>query len=148
MVFPKNIFFGLTNILSYIIVTIPFFLLNGLYIGHGIFLLAYILGTSKSEWYLWPHGASLWHTYAKILTFSLWGLCFWVLFLFWSWSGAQGLGKDGSGMIEPVQAQSTESRAGLGSQQKKVDPSLEVQAGDSYKTLIQKKALARFREMS
>ncbi|XP_030953203.1 SUPPRESSOR OF ABI3-5 isoform X2 [Quercus lobata] len=64
------------------------------------------------------------------------------------WHEGLGLGKDGSGMIEPVQAQSTESRAGLGSQQKKVDPSLEVQAGDSYKTLIQKKALARFREMS
>lgn len=52
-------------------------------------------------------------------------------------------------MIEPVQAHSMDSRAGLGSQQKKlVDPTLEVQAGDSYKTVIQKKALARFREMS
>lgn len=60
----------------------------------------------------------------------------------------QGLGKDGSGMVEPVQAQATEKRAGLGSQPKKLDPSLEVQAGDSYRTLIQKKALARFREMS
>ena len=61
----------------------------------------------------------------------------------------QGLGKDGSGMIEPVQAQAVEKRAGLGSQQKKkVDPGLEVQAGDSYRTLIQKKAIARFREMS
>lgn len=60
----------------------------------------------------------------------------------------KGLGKDGSGMIEPVQAQSVEKRAGLGSQPKKLDPSLEVQAGDSYRTLIQKKALARFREMS
>ncbi|KAF2295167.1 hypothetical protein GH714_031816 [Hevea brasiliensis] len=49
-----------------------------------------------------------------------------------------GLGKDGSGMIEPVQAQAMENRAGLGSQQKKLDPSLEVQAGDSYKTLIHK----------
>lgn len=60
----------------------------------------------------------------------------------------QGLGKDGSGMVEPVQAQSFDTRAGLGSQQKKVDPSLEVHPGDSYKTLIQKKALQRFREMS
>lgn len=60
----------------------------------------------------------------------------------------QGLGKDGSGMTEPVQAQAMDSRAGLGSQQKKMDPSLEIQAGDSYKTLIHKKALARFREMS
>lgn len=51
-------------------------------------------------------------------------------------------------MVEPVQAQATEKRAGLGSQPKKLDPSLEVQAGDSYRTLIQKKALARFREMS
>ncbi|KAK9052979.1 hypothetical protein SSX86_029609 [Deinandra increscens subsp. villosa] len=64
------------------------------------------------------------------------------------WVTAQGLGKDGSGMVEPVQAQATEKRAGLGSQPKKLDPSLEVQAGDSYRTLIQKKALARFREMS
>ncbi|PON32040.1 Splicing factor, SPF [Parasponia andersonii] len=64
------------------------------------------------------------------------------------WHEGLGLGKDGSGMIEPVQAQAVESRAGLGSRQKKVDPSLEVQAGDSYKTLIHKKALARFREMS
>ncbi|KAA8524815.1 hypothetical protein F0562_011238 [Nyssa sinensis] len=64
------------------------------------------------------------------------------------WQEGSGLGKDGSGMIEPVQAQAMENRAGLGSQQKKLDPSLEVQAGDSYRTLIQKKALARFREMS
>lgn len=61
----------------------------------------------------------------------------------------QGLGKDGAGIVEPVQAQAMDVRAGLGSQQRKpVDPSLEVQAGDSYRTLIQKKALARFREMS
>lgn len=51
-------------------------------------------------------------------------------------------------MVEPVQAQAMDNRAGLGSKQKKLDPNLEVQAGDSYKTLIQKKALARFREMS
>ncbi|XLT51016.1 hypothetical protein HN873_043620, partial [Arachis hypogaea] len=59
-----------------------------------------------------------------------------------------GLGKDGSGMVEPVQAQAMENRAGLGSQQKKLDSSLEVQAGDSYKMLIHKKAFARFREMN
>ncbi|KAG5026716.1 hypothetical protein AAZX31_08G259900 [Glycine max] len=64
------------------------------------------------------------------------------------WQEGLGLGKDGSGMIEPVLAQATENRAGLGSQQKKLDPSLEVQAGDSYKMLIHKKALARFRGMS
>uniref|UniRef100_A0A7N1A5P5 Uncharacterized protein n=1 Tax=Kalanchoe fedtschenkoi TaxID=63787 RepID=A0A7N1A5P5_KALFE len=65
------------------------------------------------------------------------------------WHEGSGLGKDGSGMVEPVQAQGMDARAGLGSQQKKaVDPSLEVQAGDSYRTLIQKKALARFKEMS
>lgn len=51
-------------------------------------------------------------------------------------------------MTEPVQAQAMDSRAGLGSQLKKLDPSLAVQAGDSYKTVIHKKALARFREMS
>ncbi|KAK9270073.1 hypothetical protein L1049_025647 [Liquidambar formosana] len=65
------------------------------------------------------------------------------------WQEGLGLGKDGSGMIEPVQAQAMENRAGLGSQQKKSTvPGLEVQAGDSYRTLIQKKALARFRGMS
>ncbi|XP_022772030.1 SUPPRESSOR OF ABI3-5 isoform X2 [Durio zibethinus] len=64
------------------------------------------------------------------------------------WHEGLGLGKDGSGMIEPVQAQAVDSRAGLGSQVKKLDRSLEVQAGDSYKTVIHKKALARFREMS
>ncbi|XP_020547616.1 SUPPRESSOR OF ABI3-5 [Sesamum indicum] len=65
------------------------------------------------------------------------------------WHEGSGLGKDGSGMVEPVQAQAIETRAGLGSHQpKKVDPSLEVQAGDSYKAVIQKKAIARFREMS
>ncbi|KAK6947467.1 G-patch domain, partial [Dillenia turbinata] len=65
------------------------------------------------------------------------------------WHEGSGLGRDGSGMVEPVQAQASEHRAGLGSQQKKiVDPSLEFQAGDSYRTLIQKKAIARFREMS
>ena len=66
----------------------------------------------------------------------------------WFWM-AQGLGKDGSGMVEPVQAQAMDCRAGLGNHQKKlVDPSLEVQPGDSYRTLIQKKAFARFQEMS
>ncbi|XP_027123190.2 SUPPRESSOR OF ABI3-5 isoform X1 [Coffea arabica] len=64
------------------------------------------------------------------------------------WNEGSGLGRDGSGMVEPVQTQAMDGRAGLGSQPKKVDPSLEVQAGDSYKTLIQKKAIARFREMS
>ncbi|KAG8382961.1 hypothetical protein BUALT_Bualt05G0134400 [Buddleja alternifolia] len=65
------------------------------------------------------------------------------------WHEGSGLGKDGSGMVEPVQAQAIETRAGLGIHQpKKVDPSLEVQAGDSYKAVIQKKAIARFREMS
>lgn len=64
------------------------------------------------------------------------------------WTEGLGLGKDGSGMVEPVQAQAVDSRAGLGNHQKKVDPNLEVHPGDSYKTLIQKKALQRFREMS
>ncbi|XP_057508423.1 SUPPRESSOR OF ABI3-5-like isoform X1 [Actinidia eriantha] len=64
------------------------------------------------------------------------------------WQEGLGLGKDGSGIVEPVQAKPMESRAGLGSRQKKLDPSLDVQAGDSYRTLIQKKAIARFREMS
>ncbi|CAA3001013.1 SUPPRESSOR OF ABI3-5-like isoform X1 [Olea europaea subsp. europaea] len=64
------------------------------------------------------------------------------------WHEGSGLGKDRSGMVEPVQAQAMDTRAGLGSQPKKLDPKLEVQAGDSYKAVIQKKAIARFREMS
>lgn len=60
----------------------------------------------------------------------------------------QGLGKDGSGIKEPVQAKVADDRAGLGCQQRKIDPSLEAQSGDSYRTIIQKKAIARFREMS
>uniref|UniRef100_A0A0D9VCM0 G-patch domain-containing protein n=1 Tax=Leersia perrieri TaxID=77586 RepID=A0A0D9VCM0_9ORYZ len=64
------------------------------------------------------------------------------------WQEGLGLGKTGSGIKEPVQAKSVDVRAGLGSQQRKPDPSLEAQAGDSYKTIIQKKAIARFREMS
>lgn len=64
------------------------------------------------------------------------------------YANIQGLGKDASGIKEPVQAKSVDARAGLGSQQRKPDPSLEAQAGDSYKTIIQKKAMARFKEMS
>uniref|UniRef100_A0A1D1YNU4 RNA-binding protein 5 n=1 Tax=Anthurium amnicola TaxID=1678845 RepID=A0A1D1YNU4_9ARAE len=64
------------------------------------------------------------------------------------WQEGSGLGKDGSGITEPVQAQAMDVRAGLGTQQKKIDPKLEVNPGDSYRTLIQKKAMARFREMS
>jgi RNA-binding protein 5/10 len=64
------------------------------------------------------------------------------------YANIQGLGKDGSGIKEPVQAKSVDVRAGLGSQQRKADPILEAKAGDSYKTIIQKKAMARFKEMS
>ncbi|CAA3009283.1 SUPPRESSOR OF ABI3-5 [Olea europaea subsp. europaea] len=60
------------------------------------------------------------------------------------WPEKNGLGKDGSGMVEPVQVQVTDTRAVLGNQPKKLDPKLEVQAGDSYKAVIQKKAIARF----
>lgn len=60
----------------------------------------------------------------------------------------KGLGKDGGGIKEPVQAKASGDRSGLGSQQRKVDPVLETQVGDSYRTIIQKKAIARFREMS
>lgn len=66
----------------------------------------------------------------------------------WFLLSEQGLGKDGSGIKEPVQAKAVDGRSGLGSQQKKTDPSLEAQAGDSYRTIIQKKAMARFREMA
>ncbi|KAL5990209.1 hypothetical protein ACLOJK_011106 [Asimina triloba] len=64
------------------------------------------------------------------------------------WQEGSGLGKDGSGIVKPVQAQVGGVRAGLGSQPTTVDPSLEVQGGDSYWTHIQKKTIARFRDMS
>lgn len=64
------------------------------------------------------------------------------------WQEGSGLGRDGSGMKEPVQAQGVDRRAGLGSQQKKLDPEFEAQPGDTYRTVLHKKALARFREMS
>ncbi|KAK8960585.1 hypothetical protein KSP40_PGU021778 [Platanthera guangdongensis] len=65
------------------------------------------------------------------------------------WQEGLGLGKDGSGIKEPVQARAVDDRAGLGSQQRKVlDQSLEAKPGDSYRTIIHKKAIARFREMS
>ncbi|KAL1195914.1 SUPPRESSOR OF ABI3-5 [Cardamine amara subsp. amara] len=64
------------------------------------------------------------------------------------WHEGSGLGKDGSGMKEPVQAQGVDRRAGLGSQQKKADAEFEVQPGDTYRTVLHKKALARFRDMS
>ncbi|XP_042403912.1 SUPPRESSOR OF ABI3-5-like isoform X3 [Zingiber officinale] len=64
------------------------------------------------------------------------------------WQEGLGLGKDGSGIKEPVQAKAVDDRSGLGNQQRKTDPSLEAQAGDSYRTIIQKKAIARFREMA
>lgn len=51
-------------------------------------------------------------------------------------------------MKEPVQAQGVDRRAGLGSHQKKLDPEFEAQPGDTYRTVLHKKALARFREMS
>lgn len=64
------------------------------------------------------------------------------------WQEGSGLGRDGSGMKEPVQAQGVDRRAGLGSHQKKLDPEFEAQPGDTYRTVLHKKALARFREMS
>ncbi|XP_040931635.1 SUPPRESSOR OF ABI3-5 isoform X4 [Gossypium hirsutum] len=64
------------------------------------------------------------------------------------WHEGLGMGKDGSGMTEAVEAQGIDKSTGLGSQVKKLDPSLEVQAGDNYKTVINKKALARFQQMS
>ncbi|WOL06083.1 hypothetical protein Cni_G28731 [Canna indica] len=65
------------------------------------------------------------------------------------WQEGLGLGKDCSGIKEPVQAKAVDDRSGLGSQQhRKPDSSLEAQAGDSYRTIIQKKAIARFREMA
>ncbi|KAI5063378.1 hypothetical protein GOP47_0021925 [Adiantum capillus-veneris] len=65
------------------------------------------------------------------------------------WQEGSGLGKDGTGIVEPVQATSMDVRAGLGSQsqQRKADARFETQPGDSYRVVIQKKALARFHDM-
>ncbi|XP_024386380.1 SUPPRESSOR OF ABI3-5 isoform X3 [Physcomitrium patens] len=65
------------------------------------------------------------------------------------WQEGSGLGKEGTGIVEPVLAQGAGERAGLGShsQQKKTDSRFETLPGDSYRIVIQKKALARFHEM-
>ncbi|XP_057826098.1 SUPPRESSOR OF ABI3-5 isoform X1 [Cryptomeria japonica] len=64
------------------------------------------------------------------------------------WQEGSGLGKDRTGILEPVQAQATEERAGLGTQvQRKIDSRFETHPGDSYRTVVQKKALARFHEI-
>ncbi|KAJ7296444.1 hypothetical protein O6H91_22G061300 [Diphasiastrum complanatum] len=64
------------------------------------------------------------------------------------WQEGSGLGKEGTGIVEPVQPQTLGERAGLGSQvQRRVDARFETHPGDTYRVVIQKKALARFHEM-
>ncbi|KAG6547441.1 hypothetical protein Mapa_010889 [Marchantia paleacea] len=64
------------------------------------------------------------------------------------WQEGSGLGKEGTGIVEPVQAHGTGERAGLGSaSQRRIDSRFETQPGDTYRVVIQKKALARFHEM-
>ncbi|XP_024357474.1 SUPPRESSOR OF ABI3-5 isoform X4 [Physcomitrium patens] len=65
------------------------------------------------------------------------------------WQEGSGLGKERTGIVEPLLAKGAGERAGLGShnQQKNTDSRFETLPGDSYRVVIQKKALARFHEM-
>eukprot|EP00898_Chlorokybus_atmophyticus_P003668 jgi/Chlat1/4301/Chrsp29S04471 len=64
------------------------------------------------------------------------------------WRDGEGLGKHGTGVVEPVFADSRNERAGLGSQSRApADPRFEILPGDSYRVQIQKKAMARFNSM-
>lgn len=47
-------------------------------------------------------------------------------------------------MVEPIKAERTTERAGLGVEVLKVDPRFEILPGDSYKVQMQKKAQQRF----
>ncbi|GAQ86398.1 RNA-binding protein RBM5 and related proteins [Klebsormidium nitens] len=60
------------------------------------------------------------------------------------WQEGQGLGRGGGGMVEPIKAERTTERAGLGVEVPKVDPRFEILPGDSYKVQMQKKAQQRF----
>lgn len=56
----------------------------------------------------------------------------------------QGLGKGSKGIVEPIQAKASGRRLGLGMEQQAEEGKYKILPGDSYRTIMQKKALQRF----
>jgi len=54
------------------------------------------------------------------------------------------LGREGSGLVEPIRAKPRSQRVGLGTEQAEEDPRFKILPGDSYRVIMQKKAQQRF----